>query len=299
VSTVMARSLLEDASGLTAAELEKGRQLAASRAPKVKCGAKLRTAGEWNGRTCPNGAGSGTDHPGFGRCAQHGGRSPNGRKHAALLAAQAEVAARREAMRFYGRRVRIDAAPALLEEMERSVGIVRWLEDMIAEWNAAEARAVELASLDPAPDDTEDERAARLADRVAALVTGSDEDEDEDESRIYVGVERVHHLTGLPQLVSVHSTARALGFTDTEFAAWLKVYAQERRHLALVAKSCVDGNLQERAQAIVEQRAQMHAAMVRFTLEELQVSAGDAAVRAAMQRAGQRMMRELPAGITA
>jgi hypothetical protein len=39
--------------------------------------------------------------------------------------------------------------------------------------------------------------------------------------------------------------------------------------------------------------------MVRFTLEELQVSAGDAAVRAAMQRAGQRMMRELPAGITA
>lgn len=45
-----------------------------------RCGATNR-----QGKECGHPAGWGTDHPGFGRCKNHGGSSPNGRKHAATL----------------------------------------------------------------------------------------------------------------------------------------------------------------------------------------------------------------------
>lgn len=52
-----------------------------------RCGARTRQGGE-----CRHEAGWGTETPGVGRCKMHGGASPNGRLHAARLAANAAAA---------------------------------------------------------------------------------------------------------------------------------------------------------------------------------------------------------------
>jgi hypothetical protein len=52
-----------------------------------RCGAKTRA-----GHSCKQPAGARTSHPGFGRCAWHGGSSPNGRVHGAREQAKAEAA---------------------------------------------------------------------------------------------------------------------------------------------------------------------------------------------------------------
>lgn len=49
--------------------------------PKRKCGARTRAA-KREGRPCQQAAGWGTDHPGYGRCKLHGGRTPSGRNAA-------------------------------------------------------------------------------------------------------------------------------------------------------------------------------------------------------------------------
>lgn len=83
-----------------------------------KCGAK-KTNGEG---TCSLPAGFGTDHPGYGRCKHHFGNTR------AL-----KVAAAREEFRerFLGDEVSIEPTEAILEEIRRSAGHVRWLHSMI------------------------------------------------------------------------------------------------------------------------------------------------------------------------
>lgn len=66
---------------------------------------------------CGNVAGKGTDHPGVGRCAYHGGRSLKGRREAALLMAHA--LARHHATTPW---------QALLDEVQRCAGAVAWLD---------------------------------------------------------------------------------------------------------------------------------------------------------------------------
>jgi hypothetical protein len=56
-------------------------------APVPRCGALTRAD-----KACAQPRGHRTDHPGFGNCWLHGGRSPNGKKHAERQAAQAAVA---------------------------------------------------------------------------------------------------------------------------------------------------------------------------------------------------------------
>lgn len=85
-----------------------------------KCGAN-KTKG---GGTCGHAAGWGTSHPGRGRCKWHGGSTPTHVK-----AAQREAA--EEAVAVYGLPIEIDPADALLEEVWRTAGVVRYLDQEI------------------------------------------------------------------------------------------------------------------------------------------------------------------------
>jgi hypothetical protein len=126
-------------------------------------------------------------------------------------------------MAFYGSKVTIDPESAMLEELQRTVGICRWLEEMIGSWST---------DLEPVDDEE--------------LLQGA----------------AVSPQTGLPMLIAVHSTERALGFTDTEQAAWLKVYQTERAHLGRIAKACRDAGVQERMAAMLEARSDMMRAVL-------------------------------------
>lgn len=90
---------------------------------KPKCGAK-RTGRDG---TCDLPAGYGTDHLGFGKCKWHFGNTR------AL-----KIAAAKEEMRerFYGDEVSIEPTEAILEEIRRSAGHVRWLHSMILRMDA-------------------------------------------------------------------------------------------------------------------------------------------------------------------
>jgi hypothetical protein len=66
---------------------------------------------------CGNAAGKGTEHPGVGRCARHGGKNLKGRREAALLMAHA-LARRRDTTPWQ----------ALLDEVQRCAGAVAWLD---------------------------------------------------------------------------------------------------------------------------------------------------------------------------
>lgn len=94
--------------------------------PGELCGAKRRGKTE----TCTRPAGWGTDHPGAGRCKYHGGCAPSGR-----IAAKRQLAARAAAT--FGLPVDIDPATALLEEVCRTAGHVRWLARVVAELDPA------------------------------------------------------------------------------------------------------------------------------------------------------------------
>jgi hypothetical protein len=256
------------------------------------CGARIRDkrTGVWDGAsTCSNAKGQGTDHLGFGRCKNHGGSSPNGKRHAALERARAEAARVRREMTFYGKRVAVDPEQALLEEMQRSVGVVRWLEAAIAEWGQFERMAEELAELDPAPDDAGDATEAlleRLNVRAQRILAGE---------AVTEGVTHDDHRTGLPSLVAVHSTERAVGFTDTEYRAWLKVYQEERRHLAAVAKACIEANIAERRQSVLEARGEMIRSLVVIALRIAGVQATEERALEIVAEATRTVARELPA----
>lgn len=256
------------------------------------CGAKLRQRdGSWDGKHCSNAKGQGTDHLGFGRCQKHGGRSPNGKKHAALERARYEAARVRTAMTFYGRRVAVDPEQALLEEMQRSVGVVRWLEQAIAEWGQFERLAAEMDALDPAKDNDEAQNAAeelieRLAGRARKILDGE---------AVTEGVSHEDERTGLPSLVAVHSTDRAVGFTDTEYRAWLKVYQEERRHLAAVAKACIEANIAERRQSVLEARAEMIRSLVVIALRIAGVQTTEERALEIVAEATRAVAKELPA----
>lgn len=93
------------------------RQDVSRKASGKKCDAN-KTKG---GGTCGHAAGWGTSHPGHGRCKWHGGCTPTHVK-----SAEAEIA--EQAVETYGLPREIDALEALIEEVQRTAGHVRWLE---------------------------------------------------------------------------------------------------------------------------------------------------------------------------
>jgi hypothetical protein len=105
--------------------------------PDTRCGARLKPDPNRKGdhTTCRNRAGEGTDHPGYGHCKFHGGTTEAGRKSAARSYGRDLI--QREKARFGGDRNLLDGISpeeALLEEVRRSVAMVRFLEDAIAKW---------------------------------------------------------------------------------------------------------------------------------------------------------------------
>ena len=192
------------------------------------------------GELCKNIAGKGTDHVGYGKCYRHGGRTRNGKKAAALEMARAEAEATRDRMRLFGQRSNITAEQALYEEMQRSHALVRMIEDRMAEWQE-EAYLTVRNELDATPD--ESTGAARHGESG----------------------------TGLPQLIAIHTTDRAVGFTDTEWHAWIKVLREERAHLVKVAKACIDAGVEERRQAMLEANARMMRQVIQEALTQFGV----------------------------
>jgi len=109
---------------------------------EARCGAKLRPRKpddpdgprKHNSTTCLNKAGMGTTHPGVGNCKFHGGNTPSGNKSAARMYGRSLIDGQRQ--KFGGDLTQVNVSPeeALLEEVRRSVAMVRWLEERIGTW---------------------------------------------------------------------------------------------------------------------------------------------------------------------
>lgn len=165
-----------------------------------QCGAKKTNA---TGQ-CKLPAGYGTSHLGFGRCKFHFGSTPS-----------SIVAAAKEEMRerFYGDEVSIEPTEALLEEIRRSAGHVRWLHAQILAFDE------QLEGADP--------------DRVLLQLSEQ-------------------------------------GWGK---AAWTKLYADERTHLARTCKMAIDAGVAERTVKLAENQGELIATALRGILKDLGLSA--------------------------
>ena len=95
--------------------------------PAKLCGANLTTGPG----TCGHSAGWGTEHNGRGRCRKHGGNTPTHVAHCRREVLQ-------KAVETFGLPREIEPTDALLEEVHRSAGIVRWLEVEVHAQHGAE-----------------------------------------------------------------------------------------------------------------------------------------------------------------
>lgn len=184
---------------------------------KGLCGARTHKNGVFTGNLCKRPAGYRTDHPGYGLCVYHAGQTPAGKKSAATIAAKEAVEDVRKQMVVYGEKVDISPEQALLEEVQRCVGVVRWIEAKIGNWSDV--------AVDPE--------------------TGM-----------------------LPLMRDVYARNNTV-ITDTEHAAWLKVYQFERQHLARTAKMCIDAGISERIVKLAEQQGDLIFRVLRECLSRL------------------------------
>lgn len=103
-----------------------------------RCGSPLanskKPGSDKAGKTCTHVAGWGTDHLGYGPCKLHTGQMPTGKKVAARERAEEAVEDYKRRMTFYGEKVEISPEEALLEEVQRAVGVVRWIEAKLGQW---------------------------------------------------------------------------------------------------------------------------------------------------------------------
>lgn len=110
------------------------------------CGARLSDAAiqrridkgkDISNPVCSSPAGFQTPHPGVGYCKWHGGNTSSGKKSAARIAGQAFMEQHKaDLLRFGGDKDLVSVSPeqALLEEVRRSVAMVRFLETAISQW---------------------------------------------------------------------------------------------------------------------------------------------------------------------
>lgn len=94
-------------------------------AGRAVCGAKKR---QTDGM-CTQPAGWGTDHPGFGRCKLHGGKTPTQNKRAAIDA----VKASQSHAGHFGQQIAIDPHDALLALVREAYGNVTFLRSLVQE----------------------------------------------------------------------------------------------------------------------------------------------------------------------
>ena len=107
-----------------------------SPAQRVKSGKPKKLCGQskFDGNTCTRVAGAGTDHPGYGWCSSHGGRSEDG-----IRLATHERA--RELGEFYGLPKDVHPGDVLLIETRRTAGHVEFLRDLIGKLENEDAEA--------------------------------------------------------------------------------------------------------------------------------------------------------------
>lgn len=91
---------------------------------KQLCGAQRPN--QPKGVTCTQRAGWGTDHPGIGKCKRHGGAT-----HTHIAAAEEQLA-RQECVRL-GIPIRMNAAEAMVQEIEEAAGNVAFYRSLVAE----------------------------------------------------------------------------------------------------------------------------------------------------------------------
>lgn len=92
----------------------------ARRTDWMKCG-RERGPARYKGETCQRAAGAATWHPGVGACSIHGGNGREGTLEGVLIMSCAYAS-------FY----QISPPEALQQELERTVGAVRWLDEKLA-----------------------------------------------------------------------------------------------------------------------------------------------------------------------
>ena len=212
--------------------------------PATTCGARKNTT---TGEPCRDNAGARTSHVGFGYCATHGGNTPAGVRHAARIMGKNLIEERKNYMdRFGGDRndpsiASITAEQALLEEVRRSVAMVRWLEQKIGEW-------------DP-------------------ILIDADQDFDATAAMSNSNRVRTAGNISVPQLVKnlpplVDETSRGVA-SSTDQAEWLRVYREERTHAARVSKMCIDSGIAHRMVSIAEDQGRVLASSIKAVLAAL------------------------------
>lgn len=202
-----------------------------------------------NNPPCKRPAGDRTDHHGWGGCWLHNGNTPSGLKWAARLKAEHLLEERRAAYMFYRVEMpEVTPEEVLLEEVQRSSAIVRWLEEMIDQWR-----------VEPAGVDAE----------LRELIEAQDPDAP-DETPDLDGLTRSPR-TGLPQLGTVVYFKNGGTVAPTEVAAWLRIYGEERDRAVKAAKTAIDAGIAERLVRIAEREVDVMVAVLRATLEELGV----------------------------
>lgn len=216
-----------------------------------------------SGTPCRNMKGSSTDHPGYGNCSKHGGNTEAGVKSAMREMGRDLINTyKREHLRFGGDRndpsiASITPEQALLEEVRRSVALVRFLEERIAQWNLSPVGEATLENFVRSRD-----RAARLNPQqkheVASFldsIAANDQD-----SPYY-----------LPSLTTEPNSRTGMtSFTDAR--EWLYLYREERAHAARVAKMALDAGVAQRLVSIAEDQGRILASALRVVLQALNLS---------------------------
>lgn len=193
-----------------------------------------------NNPPCKRPAGDRTDHHGYGNCWIHGGNSPNGKKSAARAKVAELVEERRRLMVFYRVEMpEITPEEVLLEEVQRSSAIVRWLEEMIDQWRI------------------------HSADRL------DDDFDEDDESALELVASSVR--TGLPKMGTVVFHSKGAILAPTEVNAWLRQYGEERDRAIKAAKTAIDAGIAERIVRMAEREVDTIVAVLRASLQELGV----------------------------
>lgn len=232
--------------------------------PEDMCAAR-NAAKDAKNEFCTNPKGWGTDHPGYGNCKKHGGNTEAGIKAAMRLMGQDLIERYREEWRFGGNRhdpsiANMTPEQAMLEEVRRSIAMVRFLEERIARWNLNSTQLDTIEKFVTAPKTGTKGRGKDvfpLRDAVEEFMNALP-DEDPDSPWHLPPLMQVHHSTGISS------------FTDLR--EWLYLYREERSHLARVSKLTLDAGVAQRLVAIAEDQGQMLASAIRAVLNALQLT---------------------------
>jgi hypothetical protein len=145
----------------------------------------------------------------------------------------------------------ISPEEALLEEVRRSAGIVRWLQMMIEQWRIE-------------PEDVDEEWR-----RVQANQDALRRHEDAPHPGGELDMVAKSAQTGLPKLGTVVYFDKGGTVAPTEVSAWLRLYMDERAHLTSVCKAALSAGVQERLVRLAEQEVDTIVAVIRASITEM------------------------------